>query len=118
MSAYPHATYGGVPTNSAPVCAAIVYITQTGFYLRRPRHRSRSSPQVKYLCLVVGFVPSQIKLSFKILLMLLDIVNLNIYMFLKLVDGRKDAPRFIMIKSKLSQQMIVFRTDFLSLIHI
>jgi hypothetical protein len=52
-------------------------------------------------------------LSFKILLMLLDIVNLNIYMFLKLVDGRKDAPRFIMIKSKLSQQMIVFRTDFI-----
>ena len=42
--------------------------------------------------------------------MLLDIVNLNIYMCLKLVDGRKDTPRFIMIKSKLSQPMIVLST--------
>jgi hypothetical protein len=61
----------------------------------------------------VGLVPSQIKYY------LPDSINVGKYSqvkylcALKLIDGRKDTPRFTVIQGELPQQMIVFRTDFI-----
>jgi hypothetical protein len=61
----------------------------------------------------VGLVPSQIKYY------LPDSINVGKYSqvkylcALKLIDGRKDTPRFTVSRGKLPQQMIVFSTDFI-----